>query len=1020
MSRTTRIALLGPLEVTVDGAVATITSRTQRTVLLRLATDAIAEAVWGENLPENPPNAVRYHIWKLREAVGPGVVETIPSGYRLAAEAIEVDAKVFSDLVGSVAGLEPSLVLERLDRALSLWRGDAYADVRDAEFAQPDIRRLEELRRGALRLRARALVDGGRIGEGIAEAERLIERDPYDEGLWSTLMTGLYRDGRQAEALRVYQRARSVLGNDLGIEPTPELTALEQQVLVHDDGLREERPVPTNLAAPITSFLGRAAEMDEVGDLLGERRLVTIVGAGGTGKTRLATEIGRRSIDDFEGGVWFVDLTSLRGGDDVFAAIGAAVGLSLSDPDASPRREVLAFLRRPSYLLLLDNAEHMLDDVSDAAIDLLERTTSGRVLVTSRAPLRVPGEVVFPIPRLSVPEPPWTWDSVESTGAGHLFTARAADAGLVVQTSAIEAELVGRICIAVEGLPLAIELSAARARTTPLADLADEVENRLAIGVQRGTSDRHRTMEAMIAWSYELLDDTARSVFRRVGVFIGGFSLDAAVQSCARVGLDEEAVRSALLTLTDQSMVERDDREHSRYRLLEPFRHFALDRLRDHGELEAALGAHAEAFHDIVVASLPVQRGPDRNRVRRGLRTEAANIRAALERFEEAEEGERLCRMVAALSRFWIDQRQRDDISRWSSACAPFIDAQAIPTRTYLHCLTAHALAYQGATSEASDHMARAIELARSSGGGLLLADVTTSFLSQTDAFAFGELLGPRDDVALARRAVQIYREHGDRWGEVQALIDTANALLWERPDSPEEVLPVAREARRIAMDNDNPEGAVWALMNEISALTVVGKSSASESIDQDVASLAALMLDLAGRAETPDPLSEALVQQGGILYDHGDVAEAIAAVRQSADLADRRGTMYVSITAHTSLAIYLEDVDEVGALEEIVTGLRRSLDRAIDRQTVWVVEIAARFLEARDHGDLAARLIGAAEHQRLDGRNTMPAWDVARYSETVERIRDATGARFDSLREEGSAWSIQQAAKEALAALEL
>lgn len=1024
-----RIGILGSLDVSVGGSPIDLSSPSQRILLLRLvddvgspvSTDALADAIWGDRLPKDPANAVRYHVWKLRDALGvPEAITTTPGGYVLRVPDDGIDADEFTRLVGSAElAATPVDALGRLDRALDLWRGPPFSDARDAEFAQASIRRLEELRDLATERRAIALVDAGRTAEAIPQLEGLLAERPYREAMWSALMTALYREGRQHDALRAYQRARSVLGDDLGLEPSPELRDLEARILVHDDSVRPRSAVPSNLPAPLASFVGRTRELAEVRELITGSRLVTIVGVGGAGKTRLALEAARGMIDEHPGGVWIADLVPSRSGDDLLDAVGDAIGFASVERDVTRHADIVAFLRPRTFLLVLDNGEHVIDDVADTVTEILEHCPNGRVLVTSRTPVRLPGETVYAIPVLSLPPLGASWDDVAAATASALFIRRASEAGVDIDATPDHALAVARLSHELEGIPLAIEMAAPRLRTTTLEELAEQVTTQLdAFGSRRGAADRHRTMEAMVEWSYRLLDEDARRLFRRLGVFIGGFTIDAAEYICATDETPPERVRPIIDGLVEGSLVEWSDARSARYRLLEPVRLFALDRLAEAEELEMVRSLHADAFHDIVTAAAPDGRSPRRHDVLTGFHSEAANLRAALEHLEREGDTDRLCAMVAALTFYFIDRLRYDDRRRWSAACEPFVDDQPPSIAAMLHLLAAHARVTDRAGT-APDEMKEALRAARASGNELIEADVTVAYLQTTDALAFDELLSPSLDVGLAEGALAVYRRHGDRWSEPHALEALANAKLWhherEGESDPSEVVALAREARALAQDIGDEHTTMVALAIESAAFMATdpdGWSSADE-----VESIMATMLDTVNRSSAPDSRCDVLANIAWYRFRSGDVEGALEISDQWIRTAEEASVLFHAASAHTATAVFLEEVDRERALDHVVRALDHALERGVDRQTVWMVEIAVRFLADSDP-DLAACLIGAAEHQRLDGRNAMPPWDVGYYGETRRRVEEAAGPRFADAVAIGATWPIRRAAEEARAAI--
>jgi predicted ATPase/DNA-binding SARP family transcriptional activator len=958
--------------------------------------------------PKNPPNALRYHVWKLREALGdPSLIETVHDGYRLLVDVEDIDAQRFETLVSRVTSVEdPSLALTLLDEAFGLWRGQPFTDARDSEFAQPDIRRLSEAYRIARETRARSLVAVGRSAEAIPELEGLLEAHPYSEGSWSALMTALYREGRQSDALQAYQRARAALGEDLGLEPSPGLRELEEQVLLHDDRLAPPRTAANNLPAALTTFIGRGDEIAEIDARLEARRLVTILGAGGSGKTRLAIEYARYRVERFSAGAWIVDLAPAVAGEDIFRAIGRALGLSSSDQEATSSAEVLGFLHFREALLILDNCEHLLEDVAPVVIQILERAPDVRIVVTSRAALHVPGESVLAVPGLEVPPSDATWDDLSRFDSSRLLVERAADAGVRIDRSEVTAGAVVDICRIVHGMPLAIELVGSRARTIGLEALPELLSGHLAaFGTSRTMDSRHRTMTAMIEWSYNLLTPEQQALFRALGTFVGGFTLDAAFHAATSDRPHRHDVADHIEALVDQSLVVRNETEGERFGLLEPFRLFALERLDDLGDLETALDRHADAFSDIVARAEGGKRGSDRIGIVMSLRADMPNIRRALERLESTRDDKRMGRMVASVAWFWIADFHMDDAIRWGEACLPHIEAADPEVGAKVHTLLAVAAAAGRSPESGPDHIDRALELARATDDELLLADTLMVLVGESDALG-----QPPDSRVLNETAIDIYERLGDEWGLLNALLNLCVTKLWLEPDSPSEVVEIARRAKTIGRRIGATDATVSALVNEIAALSASGQEPRVPQ--EDILSLIDETMALANDAINPVTVCDALLSHGSILLQQGDTHDALALFQKSARLADDAGTLFHSAWAHTLAAIALLEVERERACRSVETALRRAIDRSVDRQTVWVVEVAARVLLVPNEYETAARLIGAAQQHRSELRNPMPPWDVPYYTETLEAVRGRAGSEFESLRTEGASWPIAQAAQ--------
>lgn len=526
--------------------------------------DRLVDALYGDRPPAGVANAVQSQVSRLRSLLDVEV-ERSAAGYRLVVDRSEVDALRFEDLVAR--GLP--------GEALALWRGPALRDVGDAPFAQAQAARWEELR-----LRA---VEDHDVAP-VALLAELVARFPLRERLVARLVRVLHREGRRAEALAVFERTRSVLVEELGSDPSPELAAAHLEVL------RGERsPARHVLPAQLTSFVGRAEEVRLVGRALLGSRLVTLLGPGGAGKTRLAVEVAASDPGD----VFFVDLAPLGAGGDVPQAVLTALGLREDGLRAvsSPVQRLVAALAERSVLVVLDNCEHVVADAAVLAGALLTACPGLRVLATSREALGVTGETVRPVPPLPV-------DDVGSA-AVRLFVDRAVAVNPSFVLDGVSGPAVVEICRALDGMPLAIELAAARVRSLPVAEVAARLGDRFRL-LSRGSraaAPRHRTLHAVVEWSWDLLDADERVLARRLTVFSDGTTLESAAAVCGVPGTDE-----LLPSLVDKSLVEVSGR---RYRMLDTIRAFCAERLVEAGELERVRRAHARWALGVAVEASP-------------------------------------------------------------------------------------------------------------------------------------------------------------------------------------------------------------------------------------------------------------------------------------------------------------------------------------------------------------------------------------------------------------------------------
>jgi predicted ATPase/DNA-binding SARP family transcriptional activator len=668
-----QVGILGPLVVLDDGRVADIGGPRLRALLIRLAldaghlvtTDTLASALWPEGGPIDPVNAVQTLVSRLRralprrEALRPG-----PGGYRLDLPRDAVDALQFEHLAraGRLALRrgEPGVAARQLREALALWRGEALAEVAEVPFAAAAAVRLDELRLAATEDRLEAdLQTLHERSHLVAELRELTATHPLRERLRHLLLRALVADGRSAEALAAYEEFRRLLAEELGASPGPELQRAHLALLRGEEML--PRPAGGrprgNLRAALTSFVGRAEERARIAAQLGAGRLVTLVGPGGAGKTRLATTVAADIANDLPGGAWLVELAPVTDPDDVVGAAVAALGhrdAGLPDaPSASrePQDRLVEALSAAETLLVLDNCEHLLDATARLAEDLLGRCRRLRVIATSREPLGILGEALSPVPPLSVPEPSATVAEALASPAVRLFADRAAAARPDFAVTASNVTAVAAICRRLDGLPLAIELAAARLRTLPVEQVAARLDDRfrLLTGGSRTALPRHRTLRAAVDWSWSLLGDEERLLLERLAVFPAAVSPEAA----ASVGASAPALPDTLAALVDRSLLHLVEGREPRYRMLETIREYALERLAESGEVAEARRAHADHFRRLAEAAEPHLRGPGQVPWIGTLITERENLLAAFHLATDLRDADAAVRMGAALGLAW-------------------------------------------------------------------------------------------------------------------------------------------------------------------------------------------------------------------------------------------------------------------------------------------------------------------------------------------------------------------------------
>ena len=635
------VGILGPLVVRDDAGVALdIAGARLRALLVRLALGqgrpvsnaALSEAVWGATPPADAANALQTLVSRLRRALhDPALIEQSPAGYRLAVDPDHIDVARFEHLARTGGRAlrtgDLATAAAELHEACALWRGSADVPAQ-----------LTELRLGARLDLASVALRNGEADRAIAELDALHDEHPLDERIATQLVTALAAAGRQADALRAYERIRGALADDLGVDPSADLQAAHLAVLRGEIEAGESRgPRRTNLRAQLTSFVGRDEELARVTKALDENRLVTIVGPGGAGKTRLASEAGATLT--LRDGVWMAELAGVTEGADIASAVLGALGLrekhlldrrgTRAVADAETR--LVDVLADKFAVLVLDNCEHLIDASAALAEHLLGLCPHLRVLATSREPLGLIGEVVLAVPPLAQPPAGADVTPAMQFPAVRLFADRAAAARPDFTIDAGSVGSVIEIVRRLDGLPLAIELAAARLRTMPIADIADRLSDRfrLLTGGSRTALPRHRTLRAVVAWSWDLLTEPERLLAERVSVFPAGLTPASAAAVCGGDALDEHEIADVLASLLDKSLLQRVG-DGDRLRMLETIREYGSERLAERGELEAVRARHAQHFGALVSDAQPHLLSADQLPWFDRLADERDNILAAL------------------------------------------------------------------------------------------------------------------------------------------------------------------------------------------------------------------------------------------------------------------------------------------------------------------------------------------------------------------------------------------------------
>jgi predicted ATPase len=811
-----QFSILGPLEVQVDGRAIDIVGVMPRgllAVLLVHANDAVsterlAVALWGEDAPARAVKTVQVHISRLRRALGdPQALVTVAGGYVLNVRPGELDVDEFARRVvagrQALADGDAERAGDVLRDALGMWRGSPLADVASLPFAALEIARLEEERLAALELRVEADLEAGRHAELVPELQRLSGRHPWSERLYGHLILALYRSGRQTDALDAYRAARTTLLDQLGIERGPELRNLEQAILRHDPAVQpptRRLPVQTPEAGRLPSLfnrtIGRERDIRDVVAVCGrdDVRLVTLVGPGGVGKTRLSIEVARVLEDQLSDGAWFVALAATTEPGRVAGTIAQALGVTPVEGE-TPDDAVRRFLAPKRALLVLDNFDHLVSTAPLVA-DLLAACPGLRVLASSREPLRLDAEHLFPVSPLAVPVAADV-TAVEHAAASALFVERCRHRDPAFTVSEDNARAIANICRRLDGLPLAIELAAAR---TPLL-VPDELDARLAESLDalgagpRDAPARQRTLRATIDWSHRLLPPAQAQAFARFAVFAGG----ATVAAAERVtGAELEALEG----LVDKHLLQRrrDQAGHGRLFMLETIREYARERLAEDAAAPGIHDRHCRHFLALAEQAEPALSTAAEADWLAQLDAELDNLRAAIG--WSLRDGDPVLgvRLAGVLAEFWDIRALSAEGLEWLDAALAAagddvpIEDLALARRAQVQLLEEQGALYDTGRlrDQARAYADEALALSQRCGDprGIALALLLLGHLDESES------LPQRRRRALAEEALMFARQAGDDRLIADALTDRAAALPPE--DGADELAEAIAAHRRI------------------------------------------------------------------------------------------------------------------------------------------------------------------------------------------------------------------------------
>lgn len=875
--------VLGPLEVAVSNTPVPVGPPRQQALLAVLVTfrnrvvppDRLVAALWGEAPPASAGTTLQAYISRLRRSLDEGgaptgILETRQGGYVLHVDDADVDAARFERLVAEgrthLERGEATTAADLLEEALALWRGPALAGLAGRGLLAAEATRLEELRLAALEERLQADLDRGRHGELIGELESLVAEHPFRERLWAHLMLAHYRAGRQADALDSYQRAARTLRDELGLDPSDDLRRLHERVLRHDAALAAPERAPAHpqvgrfrLPAPRETPIGREGDVEAILGILDRSRLVTLTGPGGSGKTTLALHAARTIEGRFADGAVLIELAGV----DDPADVGAAALVALDSDRQRTDRAVSALtriLRDREVLLVLDGCEHVVGAAAELADEVLTAGPQVQILATSQQPLEVAGEHRWPVAPLELPRPDADPAEIVRSPAVALFTRRARAVDPRFRLADDQAGQAARIVTELDGIPLAIELAAARTSSTPVEEIAAHLDDRFRLlrSGLRTASSRQRTLEAAIAWSEQLLDKHEREVMTRLAALPGGATVPAARHVAFPQGTDELAVLDVLEELVGKSMlVAHRDGNRTRYRMLESIRAYFLRRLEETGDAQGARGRLAAYLLELARDAGQAVRGADMEALSR-FDAELPNLPAVRSWALDGGDPEVLFDLVCAVplvAEWWV-RPVLDEVMETAADAAARLDHPAWPA---VAAASAASLAVRGRAGRAREHLEAATKLLPP---GHPLLPVALQFRIHV-ALMTGETDA---GVEAARACHQQAVDTGDGWMEAFALASLAltQALAEQRDDARATVRRLDRAMGGI----DSPVLAAWCAYVRGE---VLGDDAPEDAVHQYRTAV-----DLARRTGADAITGVALIGLSSVQARHGEPARAL------------------------------------------------------------------------------------------------------------------------------------------------
>jgi predicted ATPase/DNA-binding winged helix-turn-helix (wHTH) protein len=1068
-----QVKLFGPFEVWQEGQKIEVWPRQKNQELLKLllaergrvfSQDQLIEALFADLDPEKATNNVQKRISELRRVLEPALRRGADSRFIIQAKGRDLgyffskDACCETDLSEFERELESAVKAEQAERwaqaiehykkAMELYRGEFLSDSLYEEWTIAPRERWREKYVNALTQLAEAHARLGQLSQAIEICEKILQHEPWNERIFRQKMLYLYHSANRAKALETYQSCREMLKKHLGAKPSPETVELHEQILKFQVPPLS-RAIPNNLPQALTSFIGRTRELVELEKLLDETRFITLTGVGGCGKTRLGLQIASDLLKRYEDGVWWVELASLSDPNLIAQAIASVLGVQ-EQPKKTLLMTVSEYLHAKQALVVLDNCEHLLEASAAVVQELLKSAPKIQIMATSREPFGILGETLYQVPTLSIPKESEEFIEIATLRAFealHLFEERARANDAKFSLSSENATAVTRICRRLDGIPLAIELAAARVRALSVQQIAARLDDRfrLLTGGNRAALPRHQTLEATMDWSYQLLTEKEQVLLRRLSVFAGGWTLEAAEQVCNGETFIAQEIWELLTHLVDKSLVIAEKNpEETRYKMLETVKQYAFEKLKNLSELERVQESHLDFFLKLAEEAEPELVGPKQKEWLDKLEREHENLREAITSVVTKYD-ERKTKLLLMTGRFW-------EVRGYWSECIDMLRKALERGRDLSEEYQSNALSFlgwlthnQGDNEQAKEMLKKSIDISTRIEEKIPLAHVL---------FRFGTILTRQGDhmaaQSLFEQSLKIVKEFGDKRGIGAALnglaliadkkgdYTTSEALFQQSLKNLKDIgdqrgigsafnnlASIAYKQNNYSLAQSYLEQGLE-IMQHLGDKRIVGAllNNLGAIADKQNNYIQAILyynqsLEVMRKLESKPGIAGALNNLGVIEKKQGNYVKAGAYYEQSLEMmkkiGDKRG---IAGTLNNLGVIALEK----GVFKKAWDYLKMSLevrkelkDKRDLEESIREFSILASTIGKHEY---AATLKGISENLRQALNTPIPPSDRPDYDRTISSLRASLGDEaFEKYWAEGRAMTMEQAIEYALSA---